>query len=68
MMKQGRPAHIVNTASAAGLLSVPAGSAYCATKHGVVTLSECLLHELKVKEAPVGVSVLCPSRPRFGSS
>jgi NAD(P)-dependent dehydrogenase (short-subunit alcohol dehydrogenase family) len=61
MMGQGRPAHIVNTASAAGLLSVPAGSAYCATKHAVVTLSECLLHELRVKEAAIGVSVLCPS-------
>lgn len=61
MMNQGRPAHIVNTASAAGLLSIPAGSIYCATKHGVVTLSECLLHELKAKQAAIGVSVLCPS-------
>jgi NAD(P)-dependent dehydrogenase (short-subunit alcohol dehydrogenase family) len=61
MMNHGRPAHIVNTASAAGLLSITAGSAYCATKHGVVTLSECLLHELKAKQAPIGVSVLCPS-------
>lgn len=61
MLKQQAPGHIVNTASAAGLLSVPAGSAYCATKHGVVTLSECLLHELKAKAAPIGVSVLCPS-------
>ena len=61
MMKQGQPAHIVATASAAGLLSVPAGSANCATKHGVVTLSECLLHELKLKESSIGVSVLCPS-------
>jgi NAD(P)-dependent dehydrogenase (short-subunit alcohol dehydrogenase family) len=61
MLRQGRPAHIVNTSSAAGLLSLPAGSAYCATKHAVVTLSECLLHELKVKQAPIGVSVLCPS-------
>jgi len=61
MMNQGRPAHIINTASAAGLLSIPAGSIYCATKHGVVTLSECLVHELKAKQAPIGVSVLCPS-------
>ncbi len=61
MIRQGKPAHIVNTSSAAGLLSVPAGSAYCATKHAVVTLSECLHHELKAKAAPIGVSVLCPS-------
>lgn len=61
MMNQGRPSHIVNTASAAGLLSIPAGAAYCATKHGVVTLSECLFHELKAQRALIGVSVLCPS-------
>src|SRR6185369_6896484 len=61
MMKQDQPAHIVNTASAAGLISVPAGSAYCATKHGVVTLSECLHHELKLNGGAIGVSVLCPS-------
>jgi NAD(P)-dependent dehydrogenase (short-subunit alcohol dehydrogenase family) len=66
MMKQPKPAHIVNTSSAAGLLSVPAGSAYCATKHGVVTLSECLHHELKLKEARIGVSVLCPSFVQTG--
>ena len=56
----------MNTSSAAGLLSVPAGSAYCATKHGVVTLSECLHHELKMKGAPIGVSVLCPSFVQTG--
>lgn len=61
MIAQGKPAHIVNTSSAAGLLSLPAGSAYCATKHGVVTLSECLHHELMLKGTPIGVSVLCPS-------
>ncbi len=70
MIRQGKPAHIVNTSSAAGLLSIPAGSAYCATKHGVVTLSECLRHELKMKGAPIGVSVLCPSfvQTRIGES
>jgi len=66
MLQQANPAHIVNTSSAAGLLSVPAGSAYCATKHGVVTLSECLHHELKLKEARIGVSVLCPSFVQTG--
>jgi len=61
MIGQGRPAHVVNTASAAGLISMPAASAYCATKHGVVALSECLYHELQIKQAAIGVSVLCPS-------
>jgi NAD(P)-dependent dehydrogenase (short-subunit alcohol dehydrogenase family) len=61
MMRQALPARIVNTASAAGLISVPAGAAYCATKHAVVTLSECLHHELQLEGAAIGVSVLCPS-------
>jgi NAD(P)-dependent dehydrogenase (short-subunit alcohol dehydrogenase family) len=61
MLRQQRPAHVVNTASAAGLISVPAGAAYCASKHAVVTLSECLHHELKLNRARIGVSVLCPS-------
>ncbi|MEZ5631925.1 MAG: SDR family NAD(P)-dependent oxidoreductase [Burkholderiaceae bacterium] len=61
MMAEQRSGHIVNTASAAGLISVPAASAYCASKHAVVTLSECLHHELQLKKADIGVSVLCPS-------
>jgi NAD(P)-dependent dehydrogenase (short-subunit alcohol dehydrogenase family) len=66
MIRQGKRAHVVNTSSAAGLLSVPAGSAYCSTKHAVVTLSECLYHELRAKGASVGVSVLCPSFVKTG--
>jgi NAD(P)-dependent dehydrogenase (short-subunit alcohol dehydrogenase family) len=61
MLAQGHPAHIINTASAAGLVSVPGGAVYCASKHAVVALSECLHQELKVKTSRIGVSVLCPS-------
>jgi NAD(P)-dependent dehydrogenase (short-subunit alcohol dehydrogenase family) len=61
MIEQGDECHVVNTASVAGLLSVPASSVYCVSKHGVVTLSECLHHELQVAGAKVGVSVLCPA-------
>ncbi|MFZ2870335.1 SDR family NAD(P)-dependent oxidoreductase [Zavarzinia sp.] len=61
MLAQGQPAHIVNTASAAGLVSPPGSSVYCVSKHGVVTLSECLHHELQLEGAPIGVSVLCPA-------
>jgi NAD(P)-dependent dehydrogenase (short-subunit alcohol dehydrogenase family) len=50
--------HIVNTASAGGLVSVPGFGAYCATKHAVVALSETLSQELQ--GTGVGVSVLCP--------
>jgi NAD(P)-dependent dehydrogenase (short-subunit alcohol dehydrogenase family) len=40
---------------------VEALAAYQVSKHGVVTLSETLHHELRLSGAPVGVSVLCPS-------
>lgn len=66
MMAQGRPGHVVNTASAAGLLTVPTASIYCASKHAVVAISECLHHELKLKSARIGVSVLCPSFVQTG--
>jgi NAD(P)-dependent dehydrogenase (short-subunit alcohol dehydrogenase family) len=56
----GVESHIVNTASMAGLLSAPGMAIYDVAKHGVVTLSESLYHELRMLGAPVGVSVLCP--------
>jgi NAD(P)-dependent dehydrogenase (short-subunit alcohol dehydrogenase family) len=52
--------HIVNTASMAGLVSVPGLGPYNVTKHGVVTLSETLASELTEAGSAVGVSVLCP--------
>ena len=61
MLVQGDACHVVNTASAAGLTSVPGNSVYCVSKHGVVTLSECLKHELRRAKAAIGVSVLCPA-------
>ena len=52
--------HIVNTASMAGLISVPGLGAYNVSKHAVVTLSETLFGELAQAADRVGVSVLCP--------
>ena len=52
--------HIVNTASMAGLVSVPGMGPYNVSKHAVVTLSETLHHELSDLGSQVGVSVLCP--------
>jgi short-subunit dehydrogenase len=43
-----------------GLLSVPGTGAYNVTKHGIVTLSETLHHELAERGAKIKVSVLCP--------
>jgi len=61
MLRQDAEAHIVNTASIAGLLSGPMAAIYNVTKHGVVTLSEALHHELALSGAKVKVSVLCPA-------
>ena len=52
--------HLVNTASMAGLVSVPGLGPYNVSKHAVVTLSETLHGELKALGSKVGVSVLCP--------
>jgi len=52
--------HFVNTASMAGLVSIPNMGPYNVTKHSVVTLSETLWAELQNAGSEVGVSVLCP--------
>ncbi|MDR5854512.1 SDR family oxidoreductase [Caballeronia sp. LZ062] len=61
MLKQAEPAHIVNTASVAGLLAAPAMGVYNASKHAVVALTETLHHDLRLAGASIGVSLLCPA-------
>ena len=51
MLAQNEPAHIVNTASVAGLLSPPAMGIYNASKHAVVSLTETLYHDLQMAQA-----------------
>lgn len=60
MLEQGTECHIVNTASAAGLLTGPGSGPYYITKHGVVALSEILYRELEQGGYKIGVSVMCP--------
>jgi NAD(P)-dependent dehydrogenase (short-subunit alcohol dehydrogenase family) len=60
MLGQDTECHIVNTASMAGLISGPGVGVYKVTKHGVVSLSETLYHDLAERGAKVKVSVLCP--------
>ncbi|KAA1424628.1 SDR family NAD(P)-dependent oxidoreductase [Mumia zhuanghuii] len=59
MLKEQRSGHVVNTASAAGLVHPPRMTEYTAVKAGVVALSESLRWELE--PYGVGVSVVCPS-------
>jgi NAD(P)-dependent dehydrogenase (short-subunit alcohol dehydrogenase family) len=59
LFKEQGGGHVVNVASAAGLMHPPAMSSYNASKAAVVALSETLRHEL----GPwgVAVSVVCPT-------
>lgn len=50
---------IVNTASSAGIVSLPEMSPYNVTKAGVISLSETLRGELKGSN--IGVTVVCPT-------
>jgi len=58
MLAQGSPAIIVNTASQAGLMPIAKMAPYCASKYGVVGMSEALDAELR----PRGIRVvaICP--------
>lgn len=59
-MVERNSGHVLNVASVAGLLAPIGMSAYTASKHAVVGLSEVMFHEFAAKGAAVGVSVLCP--------
>ena len=61
MQASGEPGHVLNTASAAGLVSTPGMAAYNASKQAVVALSETLRAELLAQQCAIGVSVLCPA-------
>jgi NAD(P)-dependent dehydrogenase (short-subunit alcohol dehydrogenase family) len=60
MVERGEPAHVVNTASIAGLITGPYSCLYTTGKFAVVGLSECLAADLAEVGSAVGVSVLCP--------
>jgi short-subunit dehydrogenase len=58
MLTQGRPASIVNTASLAGLVPAALMAPYCASKYGVVGMTEALHAELSGQG--IHVSAVCP--------
>jgi len=53
-------AHVVNTASMAGLLNAPNMGVYNVSKHAVVSLSETLYQDLALVTDRVRAHVLCP--------
>ena len=59
LLPKNGPAHIVNTASFAGIAQAPTMMSYNVSKAGVIALSETLCAELGYRN--IGVSVLCPA-------
>lgn len=59
MIKQ-RSGHFLNTASSGGLAPLLNRTAYTATMHAVVGLTETLAIELKAEAPALGATVLCP--------
>lgn len=70
ILMQQPEAHVVNTASIAGLVAGPFMGPYNASKHAVVAISETLFHEMALMAPHVHVSVLCPGwvRTRIADS
>ena len=66
LLASGRPAHILITASLAGLATFPGGGAYGASKHAVVAVAEQAA--LALAGTAVGVTVLCPALVRTAMS
>ena len=62
-VKQGS-GHIVNTASLAGVGTVPFNGIYDACKHAVVSMTETMRAEMEDRGIDVGTTVLCPGLVR----
>lgn len=60
MIADGRPGHILNTASIAGFVSGSGSAVYGASKHAVVRITEALYAGLRDEGVPIGVTMLCP--------
>jgi NAD(P)-dependent dehydrogenase (short-subunit alcohol dehydrogenase family) len=60
MLAAGDEGHVVNTASAAGVVSPSMDALYAASKHAVVAISEALYFQLHIVQSKLSASVLCP--------
>jgi NAD(P)-dependent dehydrogenase (short-subunit alcohol dehydrogenase family) len=58
MLGGGEPGHIVNTCSMTSIIQAP--NMYGITKHAVIALTEVLAGDLSERDAPIGVTALCP--------
>jgi NAD(P)-dependent dehydrogenase (short-subunit alcohol dehydrogenase family) len=60
LIKQNVEAHIVNTASGAGLVFPPSAGVYCATKAAVIAMTEVMHFHLQALNSPVKAAILFP--------
>lgn len=60
MLAQQSEGHVITTASVAGLVSGSGSVAYSTAKHAAVRVTEALYAALLEREAPIGVTLLCP--------
>ncbi len=58
--------HVVNMASAGGILAIPNLSVYCASKFGVIGLSDALRQEMAKNKNNIGVTFVCPNTVNTG--
>ena len=57
-MIQNKEGHIINMSSLAGKNNFASGAAYCASKHALISFSECLMME--VRQHNIKVTAICP--------
>ncbi len=61
LIEQGEPAHVVITASMAGLMTVAYSGPYVVSKFAASSLAECVAHDLRAQGVDhIGVSCLVP--------
>jgi NAD(P)-dependent dehydrogenase (short-subunit alcohol dehydrogenase family) len=60
LLDEGGDAHIVNTASMAGMMTVAYSGPYVVSKFAAAALTECLAHDLRAQGSSIGVSCLVP--------
>jgi NAD(P)-dependent dehydrogenase (short-subunit alcohol dehydrogenase family) len=62
MVDHSEDGHVVNTSSPdGGIVAMPSAAVYASSKAAVVTLTECLHHQLCAIGSRIGASVLLPS-------
>ena len=67
MLAAGQPAHVLNTASLAGMVSAPLSGVYVTSKFAAVGLTEALHHDLTMQpDHRVGTSVIVPGTVATG--